>query len=168
MNGPVPRASWLDVDAGRLEIPAASYKTGKAQVVPLSTQAQTILRTLPVHEFGRYLFSSCAGIHPISGFSKVKRQLDTSITCKGEKLAHWTLHDLRRSMATHMERIGVQPHVIEVCLGHSLRGIGAVYRRYEYLPEKKLALQQWADELLRHACPRMLRSGSVMHPSFIH
>jgi integrase len=139
--------SWLDIDAGRLEIPAAHYKTGKVQVLPLSMQAKAILRSIPAPEFGPYLFSTCSGVHPISGFSKIKRQLDVSIRWKGEPLAQWTLHDLRRSMATHMERIGVQPHVIEVCLGHALRGIGAVYRRYEYLPEKALALQQWADEL---------------------
>jgi integrase len=139
--------SWLDLDAGRLEIPAANYKTGKVQVLPLSTQAKAILHTLPGHEFGPYLISSCGGMHPISGFSKIKRQLDASIGLEKAPLAHWTLHDLRRSMATHMERIGIQPHIIEMCLGHSLRGIGSVYRRYEYLPEKAHALQRWADEL---------------------
>lgn len=42
--------SWLDIDAGRLEIPAANYKTGKVQVLPLGSQAQAILRTLPAYE----------------------------------------------------------------------------------------------------------------------
>jgi len=60
-------------------------------------------------------------------------------------------HDLRRSMATHMERIGIDPHVIEACLGHSLRGIASTYRHYTYLPEKIDALQRWADELLATA-----------------
>ena len=50
-------------------------------------------------------------------------------------------------MATHMERIGVEPHIIEVCLGHALRGISATYRHYSYLDEKAAALQLWADEL---------------------
>ena len=50
-------------------------------------------------------------------------------------------------MATHMERIGVAPHVIEVCLGHTLKGIGATYRHYSYLSGKTAALQLWADEL---------------------
>lgn len=60
----------------------------------------------------------------------------------------WVVHDLRRSMATHMERIGVAPHVIEVCLGHVLKGVAGTYRQYGFLPEKAAALQRWADELL--------------------
>lgn len=63
-------------------------------------------------------------------------------------MAPWVVHDLRRSMATHMERIGVEPHVIEVCLGHVLKGVAGTYRHYGYLPEKTAALQAWADELL--------------------
>ena len=47
-----------------------------------------------------------------------------------------------------MERIGVEPHVIEVCLGHVLKGVAGTYRQYGYLPEKAAALQAWADELL--------------------
>ncbi|ARO54278.1 hypothetical protein B2G69_09010 [Methylorubrum zatmanii] len=45
-------------------------------------------------------------------------------------------------MATHMER-----HIIEVCLGHTLKGIGATYRHYSYLAEKTDALQVRANEL---------------------
>jgi hypothetical protein len=51
-------------------------------------------------------------------------------------------------MATHMERIGVEPHIIEVCLGHALKGGAGMYRQYGYMPEKAKALQAWADELL--------------------
>ncbi len=47
-----------------------------------------------------------------------------------------------------MERIGVEPHVIEVCLGHVLKGVAGTYRQYGYLPEKAAALQRWAGELL--------------------
>jgi hypothetical protein len=51
-------------------------------------------------------------------------------------------------MATHMERIGVAPHVIEVCLGHVLKDVAGIYRQYGYPPEKAKALRAWADELL--------------------
>ena len=51
-------------------------------------------------------------------------------------------------MATHMERIGVEPHVVEVCLGHVLKGVAGTYRQYGYLPEKAAALQAWAGKLL--------------------
>ena len=49
-----------------------------------------------------------------------------------------------------MGRIGVEPHVVEVCLGHVLKGVAGTYRQYGYLPEKAAALQRWADELPGH------------------
>jgi hypothetical protein len=49
-----------------------------------------------------------------------------------------------------MERIGIEPHVIEVCLGHVLKGVAGTYRHYGYLPEKADALQRWEAELIRH------------------
>jgi integrase len=149
-RGEWARARWdsLDVDRSRLEIPASEYKTGKAQVVPLSGQARAILAALPCGA-GPFLFSSDGGVRPVSGFSKAKARLDRAIVERlGRPLPAWVVHDLRRSMATHMERIGVAPHVIEVCLGHVLKGVAGTYRQYGYLPEKAAALQRWADELM--------------------
>ena len=138
------RADWLTPDRSRLEIPAREYKTGKPQVVPLSRQARAIVEALPAPEFGPYVLSSLAGARPISDFSGAKAKLDALITAEREAaLVPWVVHDLRRSMATHMERLGIAPHIIEVCLGHTLKGIGATYRHYSYLPEKAAALQVW-------------------------
>jgi integrase len=143
------RWDWLDAERTRLEIPASEYKTGKAQVVPLSGQARAILAALPRGGAGPFLFSSDGGARPVSGFSKAKARLDRATAERlGHALPPWVVHDLRRSMATHMERIGVEPHVIEVCLGHVLKGVAGTYRQYAYLPEKAKALQRWADELL--------------------
>lgn len=140
---------WLDGERERLEIPAAQYKTGKAQVVPLSSQARAIIREMPRGDLGPFLFSSDGGATPVSGFSKAKARLERHLAKAGHgDMAPWVVHDLRRSMATHMERIGVPPHVIEVCLGHVLKGVAGTYRHYGYLPQKTAALQDWADELL--------------------
>src|SRR3569833_307029 len=141
------RIDWLAEQSQRLEIPAAYYKTGKPQVVPLSTQAIKVLNSLPRPTAGPYLLSFTGGLRPLSGFSKAKARLDESFP--DTPLAPWVVHDIRRSVATHMERIGVAPHVIELCLGHALRGVAATYRHYAYLPEKSEALQRWADELSR-------------------
>jgi integrase len=142
------QVNWVTEDGNRLEIPAAHYKTGKAQVVPLSFQAQSILKQLPSPEHGPYILSSLGGARPISGFSRIKKRLDDIVATDAQVVVQkWVIHDLRRSMATHMERLGVAPHVIEVCLGHALKGIGATYRHYTYLTEKGAALQLWADEL---------------------
>jgi integrase len=141
------QASWLDPERTRLEVPATHYKTGKPEVVPLSRQARVIVEALPSPETGSYLLSSLGGARPISGFSKAKSKVDALIEADREtSLSPWVIHDLRRSMATHMERLGIAPHIIEVCIGHKLKGIAAAYRHYSYLAEKASALQLWADD----------------------
>lgn len=136
--------SWLDPDVTRLEIPAAHYKTERPQVVPLSAQARAIVLALPRHNQGPYIFSTDGGVRPVSGFSKARKRLTKEL---GDTPNSFVLHDLRRSMATHMERIGIEPHIIEVCLGHVLKGVAGVYRLYTYLPEKTEALKRFADEV---------------------
>ncbi|EAT0482534.1 DUF4102 domain-containing protein [Salmonella enterica] len=67
-----------------------------------------------------------------------------------KKLGHeekWTLHDLRRTLATHMNNMGISPHVVEQLLGHSMPGVMAIYNRSLYLPEKLDALNKWHDRL---------------------
>ncbi|WP_308324445.1 tyrosine-type recombinase/integrase, partial [Klebsiella pneumoniae] len=67
-----------------------------------------------------------------------------------KKLRHsepWTLQDLRRTLATHMNNMGIAPHVVEQLLGHSMPGVMAIYNRSLYLPEKLDALNKWYDRL---------------------
>lgn len=59
----------------------------------------------------------------------------------------WTLHDLRRTLATLLNDLGVAPHVVEQLLGHSLGGVMAIYNRSQYLPEKRAALDMWLERL---------------------
>ena len=86
------------------------------------------------------------------GYSPAKRLLDEAIDkalnpdegAKKVTMDPWRLHDLRRTSRTLMERAGVRPDVGERVLGHSIRGIEAVYNRYDYGPEKKAALDKLA------------------------
>lgn len=64
-------------------------------------------------------------------------------------LEHFTLHDLRRTARTHLARLGVSPHVAERCLNHKLPGINDTYDTHDYLSERRLALNGWADLLVR-------------------
>ena len=64
--------------------------------------------------------------------------------------ARWTLHDLRRTAASGMAGIGIPPHVVEAVLNHksgTIKGVAAVYNRYNYLTEKRAALDAWARRL---------------------
>ncbi|MGG5809155.1 tyrosine-type recombinase/integrase [Falsiroseomonas sp. CW058] len=137
---------WLDEAWSALEIPAEHYKTDRPHVVPLSPLARSIVAALPAPVTGDHLFSSDGGQTAIAGFSDAKAALERlAAAYYGGPMTPWVVHDLRRSMATHMERLGVAPHVIEACLGHVLKGVAGTYRRYNFLPEKLDALQRWAD-----------------------
>ena len=62
----------------------------------------------------------------------------------------WVIHDLRRTAATHMAEIGIQPHIIEALLNHvsgHKAGVAGIYNRAAYSSEKKAALEKWADHI---------------------
>jgi integrase len=83
----------------------------------------------------------------VSGFSKAKARLDGIL-----KIPAWRIHDLRRTAATGMARLGQPVHVVERALNHKsgmIKGVAAVYNRYAYEAEVRAALSAWAD-LLRH------------------
>jgi integrase len=65
-------------------------------------------------------------------------------------LAHFTLHDLRRTARTHLAALGVRREVAERCLGHKLRGVEGTYDRHDYFKERRAALAQWST-LIRQA-----------------
>ena len=68
-------------------------------------------------------------------------------------IPEWTAHDLRRTFATQLgETLNIDPVVIEKCLGHKMPRIMATYNKNEMLPQRKDALEQWAqciDQLLQ-------------------
>jgi integrase len=81
-----------------------------------------------------------------------KQQLDARLSAAGVQLEPWTVHDLRRSVATGMgEGLGIAPHVVEAILNHisgHKAGIAGVYNRATYEKERTAALAMWADHLL--------------------
>jgi integrase len=95
------------------------------------------------------------GTTAVSGFGNAKRRLDAmmlatkraEISAKADALPHWTLHDLRRTAATGMARLNFPPHVVDKVLNHvsgTIRGVAAVYNRFEYLDERRTTLEAWA------------------------
>ncbi len=63
------------------------------------------------------------------------------------EIAHWTLHDLRRTAATGMARLKIPPHVVDKVLNHTsgtIRGVAKVYNKFEYLEERAAALDAWS------------------------
>ncbi len=161
---------WADIDfeARTWTIPQDQTKSGRGQVVPLSQAALDILAAAPrktitvnkVRKPSPFVFTS-DGSAAISGFSRAKDLMDAKVkkarikTDPGaEDFPEWNIHDLRRTAATHMGRLGTSEFVIGKVLNHSARGVtGQVYNRYEYLEEKRHALEAWAAYLGRLTSP---------------
>jgi hypothetical protein len=78
------------------------------------------------------------------------------------KVAHWRLHDLRRTCRTGMGMLGVPQHVAELVIGHSLPGIVGVYDRHSYLAEQRDALNRWANHVLKVVGETSVSGGDIV------
>jgi integrase len=144
-RGEVAGASRDEIDLEKRiwTIPASRSKNGKAHAVHLSDLALRIIETLPQNGL---LFTTNAR-SPVSGFSKIKLRLDAALN-----LAPWTLHDLRRTATTGMAKLGTLPHVADRVLNHqagTISGVAAIYNRFQYLDERREALDLWGQHLER-------------------
>jgi integrase len=145
---------WEEVDlANKLwTLPAERVKNGERHEVPLSDSAIAVLSALPRIKTSKGFVFTTRRDAAVSGFSRAKDRLDAAIETASPdaKVGHWTFHDLRRTMASGMARIGIQLPVIEKVLNHSsgsFRGIVGVYQRHSYADEKRAALQAWASHI---------------------
>ncbi len=161
-RGEVAKMRWGDVDLETAvwTLPGEMTKNGRPHTVPLAPAVVAILESLPRFN-GPYLFTTSGGERPVSGFSRPKARVEKLANdAQTEPLPQWGLHDLRRTCASGMARLGVSSDHIGRVLNHSPRGITAqVYDRHTYLPEKRHALELWAayvDGLFRPADDRLV------------
>jgi integrase len=123
-------------------LPATRSKNKLAYDVPLSDQAWNIVEAQP--RIGDYVFPASNGNGSIRSFDHLKEKIDAKL-----KLAKpWTFHDLRRTCASNLQKLGIRIEVIEAALNHqsgSFRGVAGIYLRHDYSDEKRDALQRWAD-----------------------
>lgn len=131
-------------------IPGDRAKNGVPHHVPLSKPALEIIRDLKRLESSTLYFTT-TGKTPVSGFQRAKANLDQLMAkAADEPVPPFVIHDLRRTAASGMARLGVAPHVIEAVLNHRsgvVSGVAAVYNRADYLREKRAALDGWARHI---------------------
>jgi hypothetical protein len=91
----------------------------------------------------------CRRFLALAGWSKAKAALDRRIS-RGNALEPWRLHDVRRTVATRMAELGVQPHIVEAVLNHvsgHKAGVAGIYNRALYAVEKRRALDLWGEHV---------------------
>jgi integrase len=152
--------SWFAPDMSAFTIPVEHSKNKREHTLPVLTAMREVIDAVPHMANRDQLFGERS-----HGFTRwhCKSELDERCGVEG-----WTLHDLRRTVATGLGDIGVQPHVIEAVLNHqgSKRGVAGVYNRSPYANEVRNALGAWeryigliTDDSLRAAHQAYLARG---------
>lgn len=156
----------LDHDGATWTLPASRAKNGKAHIVPLNALAVAALDTVASNggEEGacvwptRGFVFTTTGKTAVSGHSGAKSRLEASMhtlsseTAAGEPKEPWRVHDIRRTVATGLQRLGVRFEVTEAVLNHvsgAKSGVAGVYQRHDWKEEKRMALDAWAHHLTR-------------------
>jgi integrase len=165
-------------------IPGERTKNSRPHVVPLSALALEILaackKAAPKTrdgKLGEHVFT-VINKGPITGYSQAKGRLDEATVAARAMayvesgaagtpppLAPWTIHDLRRTCATGMGKLGISRFIIGRVLNHTDRSVTSIYDQYEYLSEKRHALDTWGAYVGRLLEPpganvAQLRSGA--------
>ncbi|MBC2650525.1 tyrosine-type recombinase/integrase [Novosphingobium aerophilum] len=143
-------------------VPGDRAKNGKANVVPLSAQALEVITDIfaaagiapeDAHKQSQILLASkVTSTNSVSGLSKAWKRIRASVDEKlGYEAAHFTMHDIRRTVATGLQRIGIPLVVSEAVLNHqsgsAMAGVAGVYHRHQYTNEKREALALWGREV---------------------
>lgn len=155
----VARMTDSEIEGSLWRLPAARTKNGRAHSVPLSDAALAVLEAVPrIKSAAGYVFTT-SGETPVSGFHKAREHLarrmaEIAAAERGQPVPidHWTFHDLRRTAATGMARIGIPVRVTEAVLNHvsgTGGGIVAVYQRHDFADEKQAALGAWSRLVLQ-------------------
>jgi len=157
----------VDLKQALITLPPERTKNGRPHEVPLSKPALAILQAREKRVGRDFVFGdgprNCNGANEerhggFQGWSKSKAVLDERVANETKKMAFdkrvtvgpWRLHDIRRTVATRMAELGVQPHIIEAVLNHvsgHKAGVAGVYNRSSYAAEKRIALDLWGKHV---------------------
>jgi integrase len=135
---------WSEID-GAIKLTGDRTKSGEPHVIPLSAAANNLLTDAP-RIAGSQLVFTTNGRTAVSGWSRAKERLDDIV-----KIDPWRIHDLRRTVATGLQRLGVGLQVVESILGHvsgSRAGVVGIYQRHTYDVEKRAALEAWGAHVM--------------------
>ena len=180
--GELTSSEWRHVDLERSPpeffLPMANTKgaRGKKQdhMIFLSPFAERLFRQLhQITGHSPFLFPNAKGDGPVipksvsqsiksrqimfrKGASErpgSRRQENNSLVLGGGKDGKWTPHDMRRTGATMMQRLGIDPELIDRCQNHVVATgktkIRRHYQRYQYQQQKTEAWAKLGAELER-------------------
>jgi integrase len=136
------RWSEINLDRDIIVLPSIRTKNHRVHIVPITTSVRAILEARPRREGRDFVFG--VGERGFSGWSKSKVRLDSVLN-----IGPFVVHDIRRSVATHMSEIGIPPFHVEAVLNHvsGTSSVAKIYNRNTFEGEKTQALTRWAEHL---------------------
>lgn len=145
-------ARWAEFDMQERiwRLPSDRNKTGREWRFPLTEPMVTLLdeaRALHPDSPTVFVGTRMRGREPLPTHNLITQSLIRH-DAQSSFAEHWTVHDLRRTCRTGLSRLGVQPHIAELCLGHTIGGIQGIYDVYTYLPEMRDAFTRWNSFVL--------------------
>jgi integrase len=161
----------LDKKAGQWTIPASRTKGKREHMVPLPASVVADFEALaPKEKWPRSgLVFTVTGETPVSGWSKAKTRLDGEAKKlnKGRALADWRTHDLRRTMVTGFQRLGIPESIAKAVINHAMPKSDALsaYARHSYADEKCAALDKWAVHVAELLKPKLAAAEAAKRGS---
>jgi integrase len=144
------QATWAEFDlkAKVWTVPQERHKSASGHRVPLTDDVIALLESLPRFKTGHHLFSTTYGEKPTVIADKIKNKLDARMAeLLGSTPKAWVIHDLRRTLRTHLAALRIPDHIAEIVIGHGRQGLQRVYDQHRYLDEMREALTLWAGRL---------------------
>ena len=144
------RWEWIDEEVRTITLPATITKNKRTHTLPYGQAVADLVAIIPFRE--GYLFPASREHvrgKPTTTFNawpKSKVALDKLL----DNVAPWTLHDLRRTFATNLAKLGTAPHVVEKLLNHAsgtISGVAAIYNQFQYMDEMRAAITAWDAKL---------------------
>jgi len=128
-----------EIKAEAIELPGERTKNGFPHTIPLTALMCRVLEELP--RTGKFVLNGQD--RPFGDHSGAKEKITPAIR-------PWTLHDLRRSFASGLQRLGVPPHIVELALNHrsgTFSGVAGIYQRHRYAKEVRDAFALWSQHI---------------------
>ena len=126
---------WDEINGETISFPGERMKNGQPFDLPITSQMRTVLDSIPRIHGCPFVFGKA-----LKSWDKAKAKIDAATG-----IVDWQFRDIRRTVSTGMQRLGISADVIDAVQAHAKTGIKRVYQRHNYAAEKRAALQAWGD-----------------------
>ncbi|WP_417763506.1 tyrosine-type recombinase/integrase [Shewanella sp.] len=154
-------AKWQEFDLTNQvwKLPKERSKSGVGINIPLPPIVLEWLKELEMRACGsEYVFPNRRSAkNPHMGSDTLNRAITKLFGHEAGKkkqppnlmgdMAHFTVHDLRRTCRTLLAKQSTPGHIAERCLNHKLKGVEGIYNQHDYFEERKEALTKLSESL---------------------